>query len=244
MLHPAADAAPHDVLARGRALYYINWPALFEGDPTEALQAYGHWCGGPECGMTNCCDGGPCTACVADAEELLPEGGAACLAECPPRDAVDALCMRHDFCVSAMLHRLGGWSNCSYHTPGGLVTVPANECSCDKALYDGVAALGGDNGFKGNLLTWLGSSWGRCLETDAAHVPGACVPFRGAVSPPLVHAPRSDHQRLAAGLGAATGALLPLGVWAAASLCRRSRAGRASSSSQATSPGDIPLLPS
>ena len=138
-------------------------------------------------------------------------------------DEVDALCMRHDFCVSAQLHRYNGsFGNCSYSAAAGL-TVPANECVCDRALYHGVRALGGLDGFKSNLLTWLTSSWGHCLETDKEHHPGACVPFRVAVSPGVydtegvrVHgltATRMPGQRLSAALGAATGFALPLVVW-------------------------------
>ena len=220
---------------QGRALYVINWAALLTSDPSEAVQSYGRWCGGPECGMLNCCDGKPCAACQADAEALASEGGAACLAACPPVDAVDALCMRHDFCVSAQLARMGGWSICSY-TLAGEFEIPANECRCDAALYRAVSELGGRDGFKGNLLTWLGSSWGKCLDVDAAGNAAGCLPFRGTVAPQL-HRPGDagdPETRLVAVLGAVTGVALPFALFAA---LRRRRARPATSDG-----GDGPLL--
>lgn len=208
----AAALTPH-----GRELYAINWAALLTSDPSEAVQSYGHWCGGPECGMINCCGGKPCAACEADAEALADEGSEACLAACPPIDAIDVLCMRHDFCVSAQLTRMGGWSNCSYTLAGGLVEVPANQCTCDAALYASVAALGGRDGFKGNLLTWLSSAWGRCLEVDAEGHAAGCLPFRGAVAP-LLHKPGDagdPETRLVAVLGVVAGVALPFALFAA-----------------------------
>jgi hypothetical protein len=138
--------------------------------------------------------------------------GAACLSACPPFDDVDALCAAHDFCVYAQLRRLNGWSNCTYTTAGGLATVPANECACDIALYGNVTALGGTNGFKGNLLLWLSSAWGKCMQVDANGNPAACVPFRGTVVPPGTQpmGPGDGARSLAAGLGASAGALVPL----------------------------------
>ena len=203
--------------------WFLDFHLLLQGDPGDAVQEYGRWCGAPRCGMTDCCQGAPCPACVVDADALAVTAGPECLRECPPVDEVDALCMRHDFCVSAQLHRYNGsFGNCSYSAAAGL-TVPANECVCDRALYHGVRALGGLDGFKSNLLTWLTSSWGHCLETDKEHRPGACVPFRVAVSPGVydtegvrVHgltATRMPGQRLSAALGAATGFALPLVVW-------------------------------
>jgi hypothetical protein len=247
-----ASAAPQ---RPERSLFYIDWDLLLQGDPADAVQDFGRWCGGPRCGMTDCCGGAPCAACAADAEALAEQAGAACLAQCPPRDEVDTLCMRcacaaaragahschlrfacpdarfspmprgrHDFCVSAQLHRLGGWGNCSYSPPGGLVRVPANECSCDKALYEGVVALGGRQGFKGNLLAWLSASWGRCLELDASGTPARCLPFRGVVAPRL---PPPPPEHVAAAAGIAVGALLPLAALMALRSCRRRRAAAA-----------------
>jgi hypothetical protein len=213
-----------------RELYAINWAALLTSDPSEAVQSYGRWCGGPECGMINCCGGKPCAACEADAETFAEEGGAACLAECPPVDEIDALCMRHDFCVSAQLARMGGWSNCTYYIAGEFA-VPANQCSCDAALYAAVAALGGRDGFKGNLLTWLSSSWGKCLDVDADGNVAGCLPFRGAVAPQL-HKPGEagdPETRLVAVLGAVAGVALPFALFAA----HRRRGAR---------PSDGPLL--
>ena len=233
LLARASALTPH-----ARELYVINWAALLTSDPSEAVQSYGRWCGGPECGMINCCGGKPCTSCEADAEAFADEGSAECLADCPPVDAVDRLCMRHDFCVSAQLARMGGWSNCSYTLAGEFV-VPANQCSCDAALYAAVAALGGHDGFKGNLLTWLSSSWGKCLEVDAAGAAASCVLFRGRVAP-LLHKPGDagdPETRLVAVLGAVAGVALPFILFAAR--YRRRPAWPAAS----TGSGDGPLLP-
>ena len=205
----AAALTPH-----GRELYVINWAALLTGDPSEAVQSYGRWCGGPECGMINCCGGKPCAACETDAEALAETAGEACLAACPPVDEVDTLCMKHDFCVSSQLTRMNGWSNCTYTLAGEFV-VPANLCSCDAALYSSVVELGGRDGFKGNLLTWLGSSWGKCLQVDANGTQ-QCLPFRGAVAPQL-HRPGEagdPETRLMAALGALAGVALPFALFA------------------------------
>ena len=207
----AAALTPHV-----RELYVINWAALLTGDPSEAVQSYGHWCGGPECGMLNCCGGKPCPACEEDAAALAETAGEACLAACPPIDEIDALCMRHDFCVSSQLTRMNGWSNCSYLVAGEFA-VPANLCSCDAALYAAVVELGGRNGFKGNLLTWLGSSWGKCLAVDANGDAAGCLPFRGTVAPQL-HKPGDagdPETRLVAVLGALAGVALPFALFAA-----------------------------
>ena len=206
----AAALTPH-----GRELYVINWAALLTGDPSEAVQSYGHWCGGPECGMINCCGGKPCAPCEKDAEALAETAGEACLAACPPVDEIDALCMRHDFCVSSQLTRMSGWSNCTYTLAGEFV-VPANLCSCDAALYASVVELGGRDGFKGNLLTWLGSSWGKCLDVSANGTQ-QCLPFRGAVAPRL-HKPGEagdPETRFMAALGALVGVALPFALFAA-----------------------------
>jgi hypothetical protein len=229
--------------------YYLNIGALGRGNAAEAVQNYGRWCGGPNCGMLNCCDGKACAACMADSDAMADTGSARCLAECPPVDEVDTLCMRHDFCVSAQLMRLGGFGNCSYRVPGGFsAPVPANECACDAALYRGVLALGGRDGFKGNLLAWLSSSWGRCLDTDADGQPAGCLPFHGNVAP-LVRAPGDPgaaSTRLAAGLGVTFGALLPLATFLAVRACRRRRAGQAAAAAAASGAvgeaGDCPLL--
>jgi hypothetical protein len=222
----AACLSPYVCAAPRRSLHWhVDWSLLLQGDPGDALQEYGRWCGSPKCGMLDCCGGQPCAACVNDAAQLARTASEDCLAECPPVDDVDRLCMLHDFCVSAQIHRYNGsFGNCTYVV--GQVKVPANECSCDQALYHGVRLLGGGpgDGFKGNLLSWLTSSWGHCLKTDAEHNMGACVPFRTAVSPGVYSSSgerlhglttfsRSPGQRASAALGAATGMLLPLLAW-------------------------------
>jgi hypothetical protein len=180
-------------------------------------------------------DGGAAAA----ATPLQPGApGAACLAACPPADAVDALCAAHDFCVYAQLQRLRGWGNCSYAPPGGgkLARVPANQCTCDAALYRGITALGGSDGFKGNLLLWLRASWGRCLDVDAAGNAAGCLRFRDAVSPEAalarpVAAPSSGGRRAAAAAGVAAGVAAPL------LLLLRARRGGAAAAAQALGGG-------
>lgn len=63
------------------------------------MDTYGNWCGGYIGGYLNCCDGGPCAACLNDStvERCAPSD--ACLKECPAKDPVDMACAIHDTCL-------------------------------------------------------------------------------------------------------------------------------------------------
>lgn len=135
-------------------LFSFSWDAVGQG--LNPVETHGRWCGGKNSGLRNCCAGSACAACTAAADQWqYPDN--ACTAACPPVDAVDTLCMNHDFCISAQQYRTGSITTCKYSPPGFLSyfisPITANYCPCDKAVYDGVVALGGSDGFKGNLKT-------------------------------------------------------------------------------------------
>lgn len=174
-----------------RELFYFNWGSVLQGDYAGAVQNYGKWCGARNSGLSNCCNGGACSACTAAADQWqYPDSY--CKAQCPPVDAVDALCMNHDFCITQQQYRTGSITSCTYN-PTWFTTIPANYCACDKALYDGVVALGGNDGFKANLKAWLSSSWGKCFKLGSTG--WTCVPFLGNVAPAPAPPPRSPPPR-------------------------------------------------
>jgi len=136
------------------------------------------------CGMINCCEGQACPACVADAEALLATAGELCLKQCPPVDVLDALCMEHDFCVSAQLHRNASLNAlCTTTPPFTSLHIPANGCDCDLALYTGLNSFPHASAFAGNLRLWLTSRWGHCFTLAQDGSFGQCLSFQVAVAP-------------------------------------------------------------
>lgn len=96
--------------------------------------SYGRWCGPSTGGYNNCCSGQPCLACdestIAD-EQLLPS--AACLAACPPQDALDRACAIHDTCLKKAVvkrNRPSDSQACS--------ALSNNFCGCDGQLVRNV----------------------------------------------------------------------------------------------------------
>ena len=158
--------------------YTFNFGAFFQGGGSISAGAttYGNWCGGPHGGLNDCCGGRPCSACQS-ALQATGQPSAACMQQCPTKDNVDNLCMIHDFCCVRLSS--GNIGSCSYSPLGVGSSVGANNCACDQALYNGVVGIGGTDGFKANLKTWLTSSWAKCFKTS----PFACVPVLGTVSP-------------------------------------------------------------
>lgn len=219
-------------MASRALLLQLNVQAMTQGDPSGLLQNHGNWCGARNSGMFNCCAGAACAPCAADADALLPTAGGACLAACPPVDALDVQCMWHDFCCSAMQHAARfAPSNCTYTIPGASgLSVTANDCACDAGLYQRLVALAEapssnvTGGFADNLFLWLTSSWGKC--SVSGNVSG-CVPFRGAVSPADGGAPAAAIQRkllaAAGGVGGVAAVLLLLLCVAAAACVSRKR---------------------
>ena len=101
---------------------------------------YGRWCGGPIGGYQTCCGGGPCSACDASAvTEGQPQASAACLAQCPPQDAMDAACAAHDTCFRwpSVAH----YDSASAAQQCGLPLAQDHFCGCDATLFHTVSKI-------------------------------------------------------------------------------------------------------
>lgn len=104
----------------------MNGRGVCLDQPSSGMDTYGNWCGGYIGGYLNCCDGGPCAACVNDTvTEERCEPSDACLRECPAKDALDYACAIHDTCLmrpSVLANRPDVPCN----------DVSNNFCGCDR----------------------------------------------------------------------------------------------------------------
>ena len=102
--------------------------------------SYGRWCGGPNGGYQNCCGGGPCSTCnAATVTEGQPQASAACLAQCPPQDAMDAACAAHDTCYR--WPSVVRYSAAAVAQQCGLSMALAHFCGCDATLLKTVGNI-------------------------------------------------------------------------------------------------------
>ena len=92
------------------------------------FEDHGNWCGGPHGGFYDCCDGKPCSDCIKG--QSSPS--AACLAQCPPKDAMDAACANHDFCCANSQLDLDSPEECA---------IQGNPCQCDCGLIRAAKAV-------------------------------------------------------------------------------------------------------
>jgi hypothetical protein len=117
--------------------------------PSDAVQPqHGSWCGHQRGGLHACCSGAACAACTS----LGATTNDACLAACPPQDALDAACAAHALCA----HRAGGvvsQGTCASARQG------AAPCDCDTALAAAVEETGGCGGkcekAQGAVAAWV-----------------------------------------------------------------------------------------
>ena len=151
------------------------WPSSV-ADPARASSdavplLHGSWCGHQRGGLHTCCSGAACAACT-----LLGATNDACLAACPPQDALDAACAAHALCA----HRAGGavsQGTCASGRQGAAL------CDCDTALAAAVEETGGCGGKCGKapsaVAAWVKDRACWRLVVACQHVPCTSGPRSG-----------------------------------------------------------------
>lgn len=140
-------------------------------------QTYGKWCGASQSGFINCCSGAACPACsYQGVQDGQSRPTAACLAACPPTDAMDEACAAHDTCLAwpsvVASSRLSPPANCGFLPP---FETSSHFCGCDAQLVASVQAIdpsslplqwGYGTAYRGILLSLFTSA--PCWSYDAA----------------------------------------------------------------------------